>query len=167
MLEFRGTTVKRILAVLFVFQFPNSVVYARQTDASLSDALAALEAIDTEGDTKRSVIAANDYLALCSKAFARQEIRLAECQTRVSQAYTEAGLLKEADATLQLALPVLETAGPAHSLSLARALTGRGSNRTKNNEWPLICAGLWRYWSRWDRPLTAIMRLRHLSSQIS
>ena len=115
---------------------------ARPIDNALRDARTALETIDTKGDSKRSIVAAKRYLGLCVEASAAQSIVLAECRTRVAQTYTEAGLLRDADALLQLALPVLEAAGAAHPMELGRALLGRGYNRTKDNQWPQAEADL-------------------------
>ena len=125
--------VSTIFAVLFLLVGASG---ARAAESGLLDARAALEAIDIEGDSKRSVVASEHYLALCLRAFAPQSIPLAECRTRVAQTYTSSGLLRAAEPLLELALPVLETAGVAHSMALGRALMGRGYNRTKDNQWP-------------------------------
>ena len=122
-----------VVAALMLLAGPSE---ARQANNALVDARAALETIDSEGNSKQSAIAAKRYLALCLQAFAPQSIELAECRTRVAQAYTESGLLREADATLQLALPILEKASNSNPMALGRALSGRGYNSTKDNRWP-------------------------------
>ena len=108
----------------------------RAASGPLVDARAALEKIDTAGDSKKSIIAADHYLALCLKTLAPQSVSLAECRTRVAQSYSQAGLLRAAEPMLELALPILEKAAAAHPMALGQALLGRGYNRVNDQRWP-------------------------------
>ncbi|MEQ1548409.1 MAG: CHAT domain-containing tetratricopeptide repeat protein [Chakrabartia sp.] len=125
--------ISTIVATLLLFVTASD---ARSANSALDEARDTLEKIDTVGDSKQSVIVAKRYLILCARNLAPQSIPLAECRTRVAQAYTESGLLRDADALLQLALPVLEKASASHPMALGYALSGRGYNSTKDNQWP-------------------------------
>ena len=103
---------------------------------AMVEARAALEKIDTAGDSKKSIVAADHYLALCVRALAPQSVSLAKCRTRVAQSYSQAGLVRAAGPMLELALPVLEKSAASDPMALGRALLGRGYNRVNDQQWP-------------------------------